>query len=292
MTAQLRVDVFANGTDSGYLGQDQRWWFNPAFPHAFAIFDLDGFYGDPYFSTDHVGSEVVARYVAAVTEWGRKAYGRPIESIGEFGTAAGWFTRAFLDRGLDIVGVEGSHAGHARSIARGVPAERMHRLDLRRRIDLGRRFDIALCTEVAEHIEPPFSSQLVENLVRHAPLVWFSFEEPTTNEAHYHHCNEQPTPFWRNLFGFYGYGFLPLPAELSDALEGRGRFLAYDRSNPAFAHLAELEGVKSGEESEVVQSLGHAATEVHSSAPLARRLAHRVLPARVRAVIRAALGQG
>lgn len=280
---ELRVEVFASGKDEGYLGQDQRWWFNPAFPHAFSIFDLDGFYGDPYFEVDHVGPDVVSRYVSAVTEWGARAYGRPIVSVAEFGTAAGWFTKAMLDRRLDVVGVEGSRAGHARTIARGVPESRMHRLDLRRRIDLGRRFDIALCTEVAEHIEPPFSSQLVDNLVRHAPLVWFSFEEPATNEAHYHHCNEQPVPFWRNLFAFYGYGFVPLPAELSASLEGRGRFLAYERAHPDLARLASLEG---GASAEAVATLGHAATELARRPGLLRSVIRRVLPPPIRAALR------
>jgi hypothetical protein len=70
----------------------------------------------------------------------------------------------------------------------------------------------------------------VLNLVQHADLIWFSFEEPDSNEAHYHHCNEQPAPFWRNLFSFYDYSMQPLPTELSESIEGRGRFICYSNT--------------------------------------------------------------
>ena len=49
---------------------------------------------------------------------------------------------------------------------RGVPAERLVRHDLR--LPMSRRFDIALLTEVVEHVEPIFSSQVVLSAVLHA----------------------------------------------------------------------------------------------------------------------------
>ena len=221
-----KISVYRDdGRERGWLGGNQRWWFDPAFPHAFSVFDLDSFYDDNYFKVDHVSPRVVANYVDAVLAAGEKLLGRPVKSVLEAGCAAGWFTEEFVRRGVDLVAVEGTHVGVRKTLERGVPAARVIRHDLRLSLSLGRTFDMALCTEVAEHIECPFSSQLVQNLVSHSQLVWFSFEEPATNDAHYHHSNEQPERFWINLFRFYGYRMWRLPADVIKAVDARGRMI-------------------------------------------------------------------
>jgi hypothetical protein len=63
---------------------------------------------------------------------------------------------------------------------------------------------------------------LVQTLVSHSDVVWFSFEPPGTNEAHYHHSNEQPAKFWLNLFRFHDYRAIELPNELTQLLALRG----------------------------------------------------------------------
>lgn len=212
----------ASGADSGYLKSSQNWWFDPSFPHAFELFDLDGFYEEDYYASDHVAQDTVRAYVDAILHYGQRLSGKPVRSLAEFGCAGGWFTQEFLARGVDVQGVEGSSSGVKRALARGIPQSNILQRDLRRPLQLGRRFDIAVCTEVAEHIECPFSSQLVHTLVSHADIVWFSFEPPGTNEAHYHHSNEQPAKFWVNLFRFYDYEAIELPPELGEAVGARG----------------------------------------------------------------------
>lgn len=219
------VSVYDHGRETGWLGGNQRWWFDPAFPHAFSIFDLDAFYDENYFGVDHVGPETVTQYVNHVLAFGAELLGRPVESVLEAGCAGGWFTEELVRRGIDVIAIEGTRVGYDKTIARDVPASRVIRHDLRLPLALGRSFDMALCTEVAEHIECPFSSQLVQNLVTHSPLVWFSFEEPSTNDAHYHHSNEQPEAFWINLFRFYGYRMRRLPDAVIKAVESRGRMI-------------------------------------------------------------------
>lgn len=224
-----RVEVFRDGVDTGYLGNHQNWWFDPSFEHSFSIFDLDGFYEGTYFENDHVGPEVVTNYVDHVLFYGREFLGRDVESVLELGCGGGWFTEEFLRRGLDVQAVEGSREGYERALKRGVPPERLTRHDLRQPLDMGRTFDIAVCTEVAEHIECPFSSQLIANVTRHAKLAWFSFEEPATNAAHYHHCNEQPARFWEQLFRYYGFEPLWLPADVMVSVELRGNAVFHAR---------------------------------------------------------------
>lgn len=225
-----RVAVYDDsGADIGYLQYRQNWWFDPEFPHSFELFDLDSFYEDQYFREDHVGPQVVERYVSAVMDYGKRLTRAPVTSVLEVGCGGGWFTKRFLDLGVDLLAIEGTAAGLKKAIDRGVPKERLLRHDLRRPLQLGRRFQVAVCTEVAEHLECPFAGVLVQTLVDHADVIWFSFEPPGTNEAHYHHCNEQPAKFWLNLFHFHDYVALEIPENLRLELEHRGRYIFCSR---------------------------------------------------------------
>jgi SAM-dependent methyltransferase len=222
----VSVKVYSeHGSDIGYLQNRQNWWFDPRFPHSFELFDLDSFYEDNYFRDDHVGPQVVARYVDAVLHYAEQIIQRPVTSVLEAGCGGGWFTKKFVDRGIDILAIEGTGVGLSKAVERGVPPERLLRHDLRRPLQLGRRFDVAVCTEVAEHLECPFAGQLVQTLVDHSDVIWFSFEPPGTNEAHYHHSNEQPPKFWINLFRFHDYRVVEIPADLIAELANRGKYI-------------------------------------------------------------------
>ena len=37
----------------GYLGDNQRWWFDTEHPDSFEYFDLNAFYPDKYFEENH-----------------------------------------------------------------------------------------------------------------------------------------------------------------------------------------------------------------------------------------------
>jgi hypothetical protein len=222
-----KINIFEGNKDAGWLGEKENWWFDLSFPHSYSIFDLDSFYEENYFKRDHVGSQVVQKYVTHVLEYGRRILGRDVHSVLELGCGGGWFTEEFLKRGVEIFAVEGTHGGYNRTLNRGVPANVLLRHDLRKPLDLNRTFDIIVCTEVAEHIECPFCSQFVQNIINHGNLVWFSFEEPATNEAHYHHCNERPEKFWLNLFKFYGRSALRLPKEVTRDCESRGDLIFF-----------------------------------------------------------------
>jgi len=195
--------------------QRYNWWFDADEPHAFQIFDLDGFYSPRYFDGDHVDPNVVAVIAVSLLIAGQHALGRKVESVLDMGCGQGHFTHGLLSTGVDVIAVEGSSAGYAAARDRGVPEERLVRHDMRLPLQLGRKFDVVMCTEVAEHLEPPFSSQLIHSISEHCDVCWFSSEPPETNQDHLHHPNEQPDIFWINLFRFYGFQPLPISFDIS-----------------------------------------------------------------------------
>ena len=223
-------EVFINGEDNGWLLK-QNFWFDPEHPNGFEIVkDLNILYPEKYFDVDHVKPETVDFYCDSVLAYFQHITGKPLINLIEFGSGGGWFLKKFIDKGIDVKGLEGSKAGVDACMKRGI-----HRFDIDQcdfRIDFSVKFDvkpyeIALCTEVAEHIEPPFTSALVSSLCESSDLVWFSFEPPNTNPAHRHHPNEMPAKFWINLFEFYGYGCYMLPDHIFEGCEGRGRMIFY-----------------------------------------------------------------
>lgn len=230
-----KIKIYANGKDLGWLGQHRNWWYDDTFPHAFSIFDLDSFYQNDYFKVDHVANPtVVRRYVELVLQYGKEFLGREVATILELGCGGGWFTEEFIKWGVRVVAVEGSRSGFERTKKRlgKKYTQNIYRHDLRLPFHLKKKFNIVVCTEVAEHIEPPFSSQLVQTITEHSDLVWFSFEQPSTNQEHYHHTNEQPEIFWQNLFAFYGYNMLRLPESVASETAGRGGYLFYNSTHP------------------------------------------------------------
>ena len=230
-----------NKQNIDYLGNDQKWWFNEDFKHSFCIFDLNAHYEDEYFKTDHVSVVTVenfARLFPSIISSLIKSNG-PF-SILEIGCAGGWFTEALMQGGHEVLAVEGAKSGYQSALRRGIPSENLILHDIRTRLDLKKRFNVVICTEVAEHIEAPLAGVLVDNLTRHSDIIWFSFEEPNTNEAAYYHVNEMPLKYWRHLFAFYGYRMIAIPDEVRRSIDNRGNYLCvpFDFHQDAFPEQA------------------------------------------------------
>ena len=205
------------------------WWTNHSVKGSFRIAKLDDSYKASYFA-NYARIDNRLRYHPPYVELASRfcglLYGRKPVSVLELGNGGGVFTHQFLTAGYDIVSVEGTRAGYEHTLKRGVPAERLVRHDLRLPLYLSRRFDIALLTEVVEHVEPIFSSQVVLSAVLHADVVWFSYKvdgkDKKSQSAGLVHPNERPAAMWINLFDFYGYDVVPIPSNVRLALAERG----------------------------------------------------------------------
>jgi SAM-dependent methyltransferase len=122
-------------------------------------------------------------------------------SLLDVGCGTGSWLRAALDFGIrDVRGVDGVPVPDDQ---RAAPAERMEVRDLRQSWDLGRKYDVAICLEVAEHIESACEAALFDTLTRHSDLIIFSAACPGQNGQH--HVNCQWPSHWQARFNERGF---------------------------------------------------------------------------------------
>jgi SAM-dependent methyltransferase len=142
-------------------------------------------------------------------------------SVVDVGCGTGAFLRTFRDRGVaDLVGVEGPWVADAPLL---VDRSSIVLADLTHPVELGRRFDLAVCLEVAEHLDAPFADGLVDLLVRLAPVVAFSAAPPLQTGTH--HVNLRWPEYWARKFR--GHGYVPVDALRARLAERPGVFQFY-----------------------------------------------------------------
>ncbi len=131
----------------------------------------------------------------------------------DIGCGTGGWLAEFRARGVDdVLGLDGSW----------VPVERLKipqtcfaGIDLLAPATIGRTFDVALCLEVAEHVNEAGAKRLIEFLTSTSPFVVFSAAVP--GQGGKGHVNEQWLDYWQDLFQSHGYTlFDPIRAAVWD----------------------------------------------------------------------------
>jgi len=100
----------------------------------------------------------------------------------------------------DIFGVDGRWLDKTRL---RIPEDVVRILDLEKPFDLGRRFDMAICLEVAEHLDAKAAAGFVASLTAHADIILFSAAIPF--QGGHHHVNEQWPTYWCSLLDERGF---------------------------------------------------------------------------------------
>jgi len=117
------------------------------------------------------------------------------KTVVDVGCGNAEFIYHFQKRGIDIKGYDGSSNAINNAL---VDKKFLELYDLKDKIITQKRYELALCLEVAEHIENKYSKSLIENLTNLSDLVVFTAAPP--GQGGHFHINEQPKEFWVSIF--------------------------------------------------------------------------------------------
>lgn len=119
------------------------------------------------------------------------------QSFIDFGCGLGWYVRWCRENCIVAIGVEGSPA----ALLLAQTSITQH--DLREPLRTDASHDVALCLEVAEHIEKEYAGIFVDSLIHASPVIVMTAARP--GQGGLQHVNEQPDFYWIRLFGERGY---------------------------------------------------------------------------------------
>jgi hypothetical protein len=123
------------------------------------------------------------------------------QSVIEFGCGKGDLSRAFASMGLSVFAFDGyanpdfyelENITFAKVDFNGTLALKTHLAALKR------KFDVAICLEVAEHLDPSVSSELIEVITSVSDVVIFSAAVP--GQGGDGHINCRSREFWYDQF--------------------------------------------------------------------------------------------
>lgn len=137
------------------------------------------------------------------------------EAALDVGCGNAFLLETFRAAGLEVAGVEASSA--IRSVLDSGLSAAVRIGDFREaravlRADGSRTWDLVSCVEVAEHIEPCRSEELVETLAS-AASCWIYFTAAPPGQTGHGHINCRPHDEWLAWFGEHGWIVSPRETE-------------------------------------------------------------------------------
>ena len=156
---------------------------------------LEDIYGRRFFARRHTLKWRVPIVCDAV-----KAILDP-SNIVDVGCTVGDFVRGFQEIGVDAAGIEGSKNSFDYLQCNH---DSVYFSDLRKPLPKDIPFfDLAMCFEVAEHIESEFAEMFTGNLERLSDRILISAATP--GQGGHYHVNCQPHSYWIDMFSKLDY---------------------------------------------------------------------------------------
>lgn len=122
------------------------------------------------------------------------------KSIVDIGCAIGDYVDYWNKHGVDAWGIEGSKAAQAFFVS-----DKILICDMRQEKSVRLCSDLAVCFEVAEHIEAEYTHNFIDNLTSISDRVLMSAATP--GQAGHYHVNCQLRQYWVDWFMLFGYKY-------------------------------------------------------------------------------------
>lgn len=123
-----------------------------------------------------------------------------INSVVDVGCGIGTWLSVFFKSGIEILGIDGDNVDRNLLC---IDEANFKCIDLNQKFSLEKKFDLAICLEVAEHLEEKSAKVFIECLTNLSDLIIFSAAIP--GQGGQNHLNEQYPDYWLKIFDSMGY---------------------------------------------------------------------------------------
>lgn len=123
------------------------------------------------------------------------------KSVVDVGCGTGVWLKEFVSHGInDYLGIDGGYLDQKLLL---IDQSHFRAIDLSRTFEIEKKFDLALCLEVAEHIDKRDVDSFVQSLTRLSDQIVFSAAIP--GQKYTGHINLQWPDYWEKKFKKHGF---------------------------------------------------------------------------------------
>lgn len=120
----------------------------------------------------------------------------------DVGCATGLYLKPFLDRNVDIIGVDYAPDTVSKEVLM-VPKSKIHIADITKKPPTIKKGDVSICLEVFEHVPESGADKAVQYLCGTSDVLIFSAAQPGQGGGG--HVNCQPKSYWAEKFWDNGF---------------------------------------------------------------------------------------
>lgn len=122
------------------------------------------------------------------------------KSVIDVGCGNGDLVHGFHERNIIAFGIEGTDNVFCGNMSGNIFVRDLRKVNVLRDF---RQFDLAICFEVAEHIEPEYTDVFLANLCHLSSRILFSAAGPGQGGIHHHNCQDKN--YWMLKFNEKDY---------------------------------------------------------------------------------------